>query len=149
MSRQRLYELDRFSTRFPEQLGELLDGRDWDKQLKHLTKREQMSLVDYLDKVRFIRYQLDATHCPGRFLTISNTTARPLRSVSAHYKGFVIPWEFSPQCMKYPADFRWPARNRSALEDSVASTKGNSAEQLLASNGFGYLPWEIRGQLNG
>ena len=146
---QRLYELDRSSARFPEQLGELLEDRDWGWQLEHLTEREQMSLVNYLDKVRFIRYQPDATHCPGRFLMVSNTTARPLESVSAHYEGFVIRWECSPQCMKYPADFRLLARNRSPFEDSAVSTKEDSAEQLLASNGFGYLPWEIRGQSNG
>ena len=149
MSLQRLYELDRSSARFPEQLGKLLDDKDWDRQLKQLTEREQMGLVDYLDKVRFIRHQPNVTHRPRRFLTVSNTTARPSGSVSVHYKGSVVPWRFSPRTMNYPAYFRSPARNRSPFEDSAASTKGHSVEQLSPSNGFGYPSWAIRGRSDG
>jgi len=54
MPAQRLYELDGSSTRFPEQLDELLHDKEWVKGLELLPEGELMELVDYLDNVRSI-----------------------------------------------------------------------------------------------
>ena len=54
MLAQRLYELDRSSTRFPEQLNDLLHDEEWARQLKPLPEDELMELIGYLDDVRSI-----------------------------------------------------------------------------------------------
>ena len=51
MSAQRLYELDRSSTQFPEQLNELLHDKEWEEQLELLPEGELAELTDYLDGV--------------------------------------------------------------------------------------------------
>jgi len=54
MLTQRLYELDKSSTRFPEQLDELLHDTEWVKRLELLRGGELMELIGYLDNVRSI-----------------------------------------------------------------------------------------------
>ena len=49
---QRLYELDKSSTQFPEQLDELLHDTEWVKCLELLPEGELMELIGYLDNVR-------------------------------------------------------------------------------------------------
>ena len=51
MSAQRLYELDRSSTQFPEQLDELLHDEEWERQLQLLPEDELMELTGHLDDV--------------------------------------------------------------------------------------------------
>ena len=52
--RERLYKLDRSSTRFPEQLDELLQNDEWAEDLESLPEDELMELIGHLDNVRFI-----------------------------------------------------------------------------------------------
>ena len=51
---QRLYKLDMSSTRFPEQLNELLHDEGWVEHLHLLPKGELVGLIGYLDNVRFV-----------------------------------------------------------------------------------------------
>ena len=51
MSAQLLYELDTSSTRFPEQLDELLRDKEWIDQLKTLPEGELVGLTGYIDDV--------------------------------------------------------------------------------------------------
>ena len=51
MPEQRLGQLDRSSTGFPEQLGELLRDQKWAESLKLLPEEELRELIDYLDNV--------------------------------------------------------------------------------------------------
>ena len=52
MASQRLYELDKPSIRFPEQLNELLHDREWVKSLQHLPEDELSEPMGYLNDVR-------------------------------------------------------------------------------------------------
>ena len=54
MLAQRLYGLDRSSTRFPEQLNDLLHDEEWAGQLKLLPEGELTKLIGCLDDVRSI-----------------------------------------------------------------------------------------------
>jgi hypothetical protein len=54
MSAQRLYELDRSSTQFPEQLNELLHDKEWVKQLRLLPEGELVELAGHLHDVWLI-----------------------------------------------------------------------------------------------
>ena len=54
MFAQRLYELDRSSPQFPEQLGELLQDEEWVEHLQPLSEGELVDLIDCLDSVSFI-----------------------------------------------------------------------------------------------
>jgi len=58
MLAQRLYDLDRRSAQFPEQLNELLRDTRWVEQLQHLPDTELVGLIDYLDGVRSIVTQI-------------------------------------------------------------------------------------------
>ena len=51
MPTRRLYELDRTSTHFPEQLKELLYDKEWERQLGPLPEGELMELTGHLDDV--------------------------------------------------------------------------------------------------
>ena len=53
MLTQRLYELDKLSTQFPEQLNELLKDKEWVGLLQLLPEAELVELVGYLNNVRF------------------------------------------------------------------------------------------------
>jgi len=50
----RLRQLDRFSTRFPEQLDKLLHDKEWVKKVQPLPEDELMEVIGYLDDVRLI-----------------------------------------------------------------------------------------------
>jgi len=54
MLEQRLHQLDKSSTRFPEQLDKLLHDREWVKKVQLLPEDELMEVIGYLDDVRFI-----------------------------------------------------------------------------------------------
>ena len=49
---QRLYELNRSSNQFSEQLDQLLHDKEWIPTLKLAPDDELVNLVDYLDNVR-------------------------------------------------------------------------------------------------
>ena len=51
---QRLYELDRSPTQFPERLNELLQDGEWMEDIQRLSQHKLVELIDYLDNVRFI-----------------------------------------------------------------------------------------------
>ena len=51
MSAQRLHELDSSSTRFPEQLDELLRDKEWIDQLKTLPEGDVVGLTGHLNDV--------------------------------------------------------------------------------------------------
>lgn len=52
MSSQRLYELDKSSTRFPEQLNKLLHDREWVGYLQSLPEDELLEAMGYINDVR-------------------------------------------------------------------------------------------------
>ena len=68
---QRLYELDRSSARFPEELDKLLHDREWVEQLQLLPEGELVESMGYLNDVRLISTPNRPTHRPGRSLTVS------------------------------------------------------------------------------
>jgi len=54
MSAQRLHQLDKSSTRFPEQLEKLLYDKEWVDQAQLLPEDELVELTGYLNDVRLI-----------------------------------------------------------------------------------------------
>jgi len=54
MPAQRLSQLDRSSTRFPEQLDKLLHDKEWVKEVQLLQEDELMEVIGCLDDVRLI-----------------------------------------------------------------------------------------------
>jgi len=54
MSTQRLYELDRTSAQFPNQLDELLRSQQWTEDVEVLSEDEIKELISYLDEVRSV-----------------------------------------------------------------------------------------------
>ena len=53
-AQQRLEELDRSSTGFPEQLEKLFHDKQWVESLEHIPEGELRKLIDFLDNVRSI-----------------------------------------------------------------------------------------------
>lgn len=51
MLSQRLYELNRSSARFPDQLNQLLQDKRWVEDLQRLPNDELVELIGYLDNV--------------------------------------------------------------------------------------------------
>lgn len=51
---QRLYKLNRTSTRFPERLERLLHDKKWVERLQRLPEGQLVELIGYLDSVRFV-----------------------------------------------------------------------------------------------
>lgn len=47
-----LLQLDRSSSLFPDQLSDILAGREFDESIKGLEANELSQVVEYLDKVR-------------------------------------------------------------------------------------------------
>ena len=47
-----LLQLDRSSSLFPDQLADILAGREFDESIKGLEANELSQVVEYLDKVR-------------------------------------------------------------------------------------------------
>ena len=60
MSPLRLYELDRSSNQFPDQLYQLLHDKEYVECLQQLPDAELVQLMDHLDDVGF--YQLPEKH---------------------------------------------------------------------------------------
>ena len=60
----RLYELDRSSPGFPEQLGKLLHDEQWIHALRLIPEGELEEPMRYLDNVRFIPTPAEPTNCP-------------------------------------------------------------------------------------
>jgi len=54
MLAERLYQLDRSSPQFPEQLNELLHDKEWVRKVQLLPEDELVELIGYLSDVRFI-----------------------------------------------------------------------------------------------
>ena len=54
MSVQHLYELDRSSSQFPNQLDELLRSGQWTKDVEVLLEDEAKGLISYLQEVRSV-----------------------------------------------------------------------------------------------
>ena len=79
MSSQRLYELDKSSTRFPEQLNELLHDREWVKCFQFLPEDELSGLVGYLNDVRLIYLPAQPRSPPSQILDNLDPTGEPFR----------------------------------------------------------------------
>ena len=79
MFAQRLYELDRSSTYFPEQLDELLQDDEWVGHLQSLPEGELVELIEYLDSVRFIPMPAESCSFPLQTLDGLDHTGSPFR----------------------------------------------------------------------
>jgi len=54
MLAQRLYQLDRSSARFPEQLDKLLHDKEWVEQAQLLPKDELVEMIEHINDVRLV-----------------------------------------------------------------------------------------------
>ena len=79
MSAQRLYQLDRTSTQFPEQLNKLLHDKEWEQKLQLLPEGELVELTSYLDDVRLISIQTTSRSLPPQILDGLDSVASPYR----------------------------------------------------------------------
>ena len=52
MALQQLYHLNRSSSKFHDQLSNVLNGEAYQRTVPNLNGNELVSLIDYLDKVR-------------------------------------------------------------------------------------------------
>lgn len=76
---QRLYDLDRSSIRFPEQLSELMRDVEWVGHLQHLPEGELVGLISYLDEVRFNFIRNRSYSSPPQTLECLNQMGSPFR----------------------------------------------------------------------
>ena len=79
MFAQRLYELDRSSPRYPEQLNELLQEEEWVEQLRSLSEDGLVDLIDYLDSVSFISTPIKSCSSSPQILDGLDRTSPPFR----------------------------------------------------------------------
>ena len=96
MLTQHLYELNRASTQFPEQLNELLQDEEWVERLQSLPKGELVELIGYLDNVSTFEHQLNPTHRPRRSSTVLIARVRRSERASTCCGKFVARRLFSP-----------------------------------------------------
>jgi len=90
MSAQRLYELDRSSNQFPEQLNELLHDREWVEQLKLLPEGELVELAGHLHDVWLIPSPTTSHSSTYRFSMISTAWAHRPENVSMYCGKFAV-----------------------------------------------------------
>ena len=143
MLAQRLYELDKSSTRFPEQLDALLHDNEWVTHLQLLPEGELMELITYLNDVRLISTTRSPTHCPYRFSTASIAWTRASGSASTCCRKSAARGRLFPQPTKCLTDSQSTPRRRSHTADSVMSTKDPWGWQMFVSNGSEYPPQAI------
>ena len=79
MSTQRLYELDRSSTQFPEQLNELLHDKEWVEQIKLLPEDALVELTGYLHDVWLISTPTTFHSSTPQILDGLDSTGSPFR----------------------------------------------------------------------
>ena len=79
MQAQRLYELNRTSTQFPEQLKELLYDKEWEEQLGLLPEDELVGLTGYLDEVWLILTPTTSRSSLSQVLDSLNPQGSPFR----------------------------------------------------------------------
>ena len=99
MSAQRLYELDKSSTRFPEQLEKLLDDKEWIDHLRALPRGDVPGLISHLDEVWPTTLPAVSRPLPHRFSIASITRAQRSGSISACCGKFAVTGRSSPQRM--------------------------------------------------
>ena len=90
MSAQRLYELDRSSIQFPEQLDGLLRDKEWVEQLKFLPEHELVELAGHLHDVWLISTPTRPTHRPHRFSMFSTPGVHHSESASVYCRKFAV-----------------------------------------------------------
>ena len=74
-----LYRLDRSSTRFPEQLSELLQDVGWVKEFQYLPEGDLVKLIGYLDNVRSISTSVRPCSSSLQVLNSLDRTGSPFR----------------------------------------------------------------------
>ena len=79
MLAQRLYDLDRTSTRFPEQLSKLLRDREWTGHIQRLPEVELVELLGYIDEVRLISRRTRSYSSPSQILDGLDRMGSPFR----------------------------------------------------------------------
>ena len=79
MSAQRLYELDRSSIQFPEQLDGLLRDKEWVEQLKFLPEHELVELAGHLHDVWLISIPTTSHSSTPQILGVLDSRSSPFR----------------------------------------------------------------------
>ena len=102
MFAQRLYELDRSSPRYPEQLNELLQDEEWVEQLRSLSEDGLVDLIDYLDSVSFISTPIKSCSSSPQILDGLDRTSPPFRESLHVMREIYSPWAILPTTYGMP-----------------------------------------------
>jgi len=138
----RLYELDRSSAQFPDQLDQLLHDKEHMECFQNLPEDELAELVNYLNDVRFtLRSRNVADCCPQSSSTSSIVLVSRSGSASRCCKrcaAFGGPSLLPTTCLGI---FRERAKYQLHLADSVTHTRGRlKPAQVSVSKRSEYAP---------
>ena len=148
MSAQRLYELDRSSTQFPEQLNELLHDKEWEEHLELLPEGELAGLTDYLDDVWLFSTPAISRSSYPQILDGLDPTGSPFRKSLQVLRKVCSSRMILPSTYKVSDELSFTTTQPVEFGGFCDVYKGSLAGADVCINGFGYPPRAIRRQLH-